>query len=139
MSAKLERKQLEKPDETRPFKDGKGKVEIVKLGGHTIGRCIYEPGWRWSEHVKPIVGTSSCQVEHTGVVLEGRLAVETDGGERTEYGPGDAFHVAPGHQFSVVGDKRCVMIDFTGMENYAKPGARAAASEKAGRAAPPPH
>ena len=117
---KLERKTLNTPDETRPFKGGKGKVDLVTVGGYTIGRCVYEPGWRWSEHVKPLVGTPSCQVTHTGVVLEGRLAVETDDGDQIEYGPGDAFYVSPGHQFSVVGDKRCVMIDFTGMEHYAQ-------------------
>jgi quercetin dioxygenase-like cupin family protein len=118
----LQRKAVDKPDETRPFKDRMGKVDIFTVGDHTIGRCVFEPGWRWSQHVKPLVGTSSCQVSHTGHVLEGRLTVEMDDGAQVEYGPGDAFFMPPGHDAWVVGDKRCVMIDFTGMDDYAKRG-----------------
>jgi quercetin dioxygenase-like cupin family protein len=117
---KLQRKPLEQPDETRTFKDRKGKVDLVTVGDHTIGRCVFEPGWRWSQHVKPLVGTSSCQVSHTGHMIEGRMTVEMDDGDRVEYGPGDAFFMPPGHDAWVVGDKRCVMIDFTGMADYAK-------------------
>ena len=72
MAAKIERKAFDKPDETRPFKDGKGKVDVITVGEHTVGRGTFEPGWRWSEHVKPIAGTPSCQAAHTGYVLEGR-------------------------------------------------------------------
>jgi hypothetical protein len=70
MSSKLERKSLNSPEESRPFKDGKGKLEVVVVGGQTVGRGIFEPGWRWSEHVKPIAGTPSCQAAHTGYIVE---------------------------------------------------------------------
>ena len=120
-AGKLERKPLDKPDETRSFKNGKGKLEVVTVGDHTVGRGVFEPGWRWSEHVKPIVGTTSCQAAHTGYVLEGRMLVKMDDGAEVEYGPGDAFYMPSGHDAWVVGDKRCVLIDFTGTAKYAKP------------------
>jgi hypothetical protein len=72
MAEQMERKSLDTPDDLRPFKDGKGRAEIVTVGGLTLGRGTFEPGWRWSEHVKPIAGTHSCQAAHTGYVLEGR-------------------------------------------------------------------
>jgi quercetin dioxygenase-like cupin family protein len=121
MTGKLERKALEKPDETRPFKDGMGRMEVVAVGDHTLGRGVFEPGWRWSQHVKPVAGTPSCEAAHTGYVVEGRMTVEMDDGERVEYGPGDAFYMPPGHDAWVVGDQRCVLIDFTGVTSYAKP------------------
>jgi len=120
-AGKLERKPFDKPDETRAFKNGKGKLEVVTVGDCTVGRGVFEPGWRWSEHVKPIVGTPSCQAAHTGYVLEGRMLVKMDDGAQLEYGPGDAFYMPSGHDAWVVGDKRCVLIDFTGMAKYAKP------------------
>jgi quercetin dioxygenase-like cupin family protein len=120
-AGKLERKPFDKPDETRAFKHGKGKLDVVTVGDCTVGRGVFEPGWRWSEHVKPIVGTPSCQAAHTGYVLEGRMIVKMDDGAELEYGPGDAFYMPSGHDAWVVGDKRCVLIDFTGMAKYAKP------------------
>lgn len=118
--AVLQAKRHEAPDEVRPFKDDKGKVELVELSGHMVGRGTFEPGWRWSEHVKPLSGTESCQVEHIGYVLEGRMAVEMDGGEQIEVGPGDVFHMPPGHDAWIVGDERCVLLDFGGLRGYAK-------------------
>jgi quercetin dioxygenase-like cupin family protein len=115
------RKSFTSPDETRPFNGQKGKFDIVTVGDHTVGRGTFEPGWRWSEHVKPIAGTRSCQAAHTGYVLEGRMAVRMDDGSEMEYGPGAVFHMPAGHDAWVVGDKRCVLIDFTGVANYAKP------------------
>jgi quercetin dioxygenase-like cupin family protein len=120
MGSKLVRKAKASPDETRMFKDGKGKVEVFQLGDSTVGRGVFEPGWRWSEHVKPIVGTSSCQASHTGYVLEGRMIVKMDDGSETEYGPSDFFYMPPGHDAWIVGDKRCVLLDFTGIAKYAK-------------------
>jgi uncharacterized cupin superfamily protein len=120
-AGKLERKPFDKPEETRSFKDAKGKLEVVTVGECTVGRGVFEPGWRWSEHVKPIVGTPSCQAAHTGYILEGRMLVKMDDGAQLEYGPGDAFYMPSGHDAWVVGDKRCVLIDFTGMAKYAKP------------------
>lgn len=120
-TATLERQALSAPDETRTFLDGKGKVDIVTVGGTQVGRGVFEPGWRWSEHVKPLAGTDSCQAAHTGYVVEGRMVVRMDGGAEVEYGAGDAFHMPPGHDAWIVGDQRCVLIDVTGMSNYAKP------------------
>jgi quercetin dioxygenase-like cupin family protein len=117
---KLVRKLKGSPDETRLFKDGKGKMEVFSLGDSTVGRGEFEPGWRWSQHVKPIAGTPSCQAAHTGHVLEGRMAVKMDDGSEVEYGPGDFFFMPPGHDAWIVGDKRCVMLDFTGVAKYAK-------------------
>jgi quercetin dioxygenase-like cupin family protein len=117
----LERKPLSKPDEVRTFKEGKGELDVVTLGHTTMGRAVFEPGWRWSQHVKPIAGTDSCQAEHTGVCLEGRMVVKMDDGSEMEYGPGDAFYMPPGHDAWVVGNERCVMVDVTGVTQYAKP------------------
>jgi quercetin dioxygenase-like cupin family protein len=121
MAQQLERKSLNSPDERRPFKDGKGSADIVTVGGLTLGRGTFEPGWRWSEHVKPIAGTHSCQAAHTGYVLEGRMVVKMDDGTEMEFGPGDAFYMPPGHDAWTVGDKHCVLIDVTGFGKYAKP------------------
>ena len=120
MEHRAVRKVKGSPDETRPFKDGKGKMEVFSLGDSTVGRGEFEPGWRWSEHVKPIAGTPSCQATHTGYVLEGRMVVKMDDGAETEYGPGDFFYMPAGHDAWIVGDKRCVMLDFTGVAKYAK-------------------
>ncbi|SCK23762.1 cupin domain-containing protein [Vogesella sp. LIG4] len=121
MSQMLEKKALNEPDELRPFKDDMGRLAVVTLGDMTMGRGEFEPGWRWSEHVKPLAGTDSCQAAHTGVVLEGRIVVKMDDGSQMEYGPGDAFYMPPGHDAWVVGDQRCVLIDVTGVAKYAKP------------------
>src|SRR5438132_12631625 len=91
MEHKLVRKVKDSPDETRPFTDGKGKMEVFLLGDSTVGRGEFEPGWRWSQHVKPIAGTPSCQATHTGYVLEGRMVVKMDDGSEREYGPGAFF------------------------------------------------
>ena len=118
--AALEQKRFEAPDETREFVGGTGKVQIVDVGQLQIGRGEFQPGWRWSEHVKPIAGTDSCQSTHTGYVVQGRMAVRMDDGDEVEYGPGDAFYMPPGHDAWIVGDETCVLIDVTGMSNYAK-------------------
>jgi quercetin dioxygenase-like cupin family protein len=115
------KKRFEAPDETRRFTEDKGRVDIVSVGDFQIGRGVFEPGWRWSDHVKPIAGTDSCQAVHTGVVLEGRMAVRMDDGSEAEFGPGDAFCMPAGHDAWIVGEEPCVLIDFTGMAKYAKP------------------
>ncbi len=116
--AGMEAKDLNSPDETRPFP--KGKLEVVNLGGVTIGRGTLEPGWKWSESVKPIAGTDSCQAPHTGYVVSGRMKVVMDDGQEAECGPGTAVVIAPGHDAWIVGDEPCVFIDFTGAAQYAK-------------------
>ncbi len=116
----LEQKRFESPDETRTFADGKGRVDLLGVGQLQIGRGVFEPGWRWSEHVKPMAGTDSCQAAHTGYILQGRMAVRMDEGNELEYGPGDVFYMPSGHDAWIVGDEQCVILDVTGMANYAK-------------------
>ena len=88
-----------------------GQLNIVALGHATIGRAVFNPGWRWSIDVKPAAGTDSCQVAHTGVVLSGRFHVRMDDGTEAALGPGDAHVVPPGHDAWVIGDEQCVIID----------------------------
>jgi len=116
--ANLEAKSLNTPDETRSFV-AKGKIDLVRLGDVTVGRGVFEPGWKWSEHVKPIAGTPSCQAAHTGYIISGRMKVVMDDGTEGEVGPGDAVVVPPGHDAWIVGDEPCVMLDFSGMAQYA--------------------
>ena len=118
--AGLEQKSVESPDETRPFVD-KGRAELVTLGGRTVGKGTFEPGWRWSEHVKPLAGTDSCQATHFAYVLSGRMAVRMDDGTEGETGPGEFVRIEPGHDAWTVGDEPCVLVDFQGFERYAKP------------------
>jgi quercetin dioxygenase-like cupin family protein len=118
--ASLQAKRFESPDEVRPFKDERGQVELVELSGHMVGRGTFEPGWRWSEQVQPISGTDSCQVEHIGYVLQGRMKVVMDSGDELEVAPGDVFHIPPGHDAWIVGDEPCVHLDFGGLKGYAK-------------------
>ena len=117
--ASVESKSFDSPDETRPF-EGKGQAEVVNLAGHTIGRGTFEPGWKWSENIKPIAGTDSCQVSHLGYVLSGSMKVYMDDGSEQEIGPGDAVEIPPGHDAEVVGDEACVMVDFGEFGEYAK-------------------
>ena len=116
---RLEKKDLDTPDETRTFPNG--KVEVVRIDNVTIGHATFEPGWQWSKDVKPIAGTASCQAAHTGYQISGRLMIKMDDGTELELGPGDAFVIPPGHDGWVVGDEPVVSIDFTGMAEYAKP------------------
>lgn len=111
-------KRFEAPDETREFE--KGRFELVALGGLTVGRAAYAPGWKWSTHVAPVVGTRSCEVEHVGLVVSGRCKVAMDDGEEVELGPGDLFHIKAGHDSWVVGDQPYVSLHFLGADSYAK-------------------
>jgi len=114
-------KSLNTPDETRPFK-ANGRVELVNVGGMVVGRGVFEPGWRWSEHVKPIAQTDSCQAAHAGYVLSGRMHVRMDDGIEGEVGPGDVMVAAPGHDAWVVGDEPCIVVHFgASIGQYAKP------------------
>ncbi len=110
-------KQFESPDETRTFP--KGKFELVHIGGMTIGRATYEPGWRWSEHVGAAMGARSCQVEHVGLVISGRATAAMDDGTVYEMKPGDLFYIPPGHDSWVVGDEPYVSIHLMGASDYA--------------------
>jgi quercetin dioxygenase-like cupin family protein len=88
---RLER--FDSPDEVREFE--KGRFELIRIGGTTVGRATYEPGWKWSEHVGPTAGTDSCQVEHVGLVVSGRAAVRMDDGTERVMKEGDLFYVPP--------------------------------------------
>ncbi|GMV37188.1 MAG: cupin [Fimbriimonadales bacterium] len=114
---KMEKKNMASPDETREFP--KGKLDLVTLGGITFGRSILQPGWRWSESVKPIVQTESCLAPHTQYHVSGRLRVRMDDGSEDEFGPGDVSKLPPGHDAWVVGNEPVVLIDVTGMGKYA--------------------
>ena len=120
--ATLEAKNFDSPDEVRPF-EGKGKAEIVNVGGQTVGRATFEPGWRWSNNVKPIAGTDSCQVHHVGYILSGRIKIWMDDGTEAEAAAGDVFVIEPGHDAEVVGDEPCVSLEFgqAAAAEYAKP------------------
>ena len=116
--AKLEKKSFDQPDETRPV--DKGTVEVVELDGATVMRTTFEPGWRWSECVKPTVGGDSCQVHHVGYAISGRMHVTMDSGEELDIGPGDVLQIPPGHDAWIVGDEPYVGVDFQGGATYAK-------------------
>ena len=116
----LAKKNIGSPDEVREMKDSKGRIELVDLGSGLVGRATFEPGWRWSEHVKPMAGTESCQAAHAGYVITGRKKIVMDDGEEAEVGPGDFMTAAPGHDAWVIGDGACVMLDWQGMADYAK-------------------
>lgn len=124
----MSKKHLSKPDETRTFT--RGKMEVANLGDLIIGKATFEPGWKWSECVKPIVGTDSCMVHHNCYVISGRLNVTMDDGTATEVGPGDAFVCPPGHDAWVVGEEPCVLLDFSGAAVYAKAREEALAGRK---------
>jgi uncharacterized cupin superfamily protein len=108
------------PDETRT--PDKTQVDVVRMGRTTVGRFAFESGWRWSECVKPVAGTESCQARHVGVVHSGRLAVRHEDGTEVELGPGEAYIIEPGHDAWVVGDERFVGFEFESRsaEGYAK-------------------
>jgi hypothetical protein len=105
------------PDEVRKFTHG--RVELASLGEVAIGRITLEPGWKWSNDVKQIVNTNSCELPHTQYAISGRLRVRMDDGAEQEFGPGDAMYIPPGHDAWVVGNEPFVAVDFTGMKEYA--------------------
>jgi quercetin dioxygenase-like cupin family protein len=122
-SAAVILKRFERPDEVREMV--KGRFEVVRLGGVTIGRATYEPGWRWSEHVGPGVGAARCEVEHVGLVLSGTATAAFDDGRVVELRAGELFYIPPvPHDSWVVGDEPYVSLHFLGADRYAAPGGR---------------
>jgi hypothetical protein len=112
-------KRFETPDEVRQMP--LGRFEIVRLGGLTLGRAIYQPGWKWSVHVGPTVGAPRCNVEHVGLVLAGTATAAFDDGTVIELRAGDAFHIpARPHDSWVIGAEPYVSLHFLGAEHYAK-------------------
>jgi mannose-6-phosphate isomerase-like protein (cupin superfamily) len=116
--SKMQKKNLSQPDEKRTF--DKGLVETVELGGVTFGRATLQPGWKWSTCVKPLAKTQSCQAPHLQYHVSGRLHVVMDDGSKDEFGPGEVSYLPPGHDAWVVGNEPVVVIDISGMEDYAK-------------------
>jgi hypothetical protein len=118
--AGVEALDFDSPDETRT--PDKTRVDVVRIGATTAGRFAFEPGWKWSECVKPVVGTDSCQVRHVGVVQSGRLVVSHEDGTEVELGPGAAYVIEPGHDAWVEGDERFVAFEFEprAAEEYAR-------------------
>ena len=110
-------KRLEQPDEVREFP--LGKFELVHVGGMTIGRATYQPGWKWSVHVGDQLGEASCHVEHVGMVVSGCATAAMVNGDVIEMGAGDLFYIPPGHDSWVVGDEPYMSLHFLGADDYA--------------------
>ena len=106
------------PDEVISFE--KGRFELIRIGGMTLGRASYEPGWKWSEHVGRAQRAEFCQVEHVGLVISGRAVAKLTDGTLIELNPGTVFHVPPGHDSWVVGDEPYVSLHFLGAGEYAR-------------------
>jgi hypothetical protein len=112
-------KRFDNPDEIRVFE--KGRLEVVRIGGMTLGRATYEPGWRWSTHVGPTVGATHCTVEHVGLVVSGTATAAFKDGRVIELTEGSLFYVPPEpHDSWVVGDRPYVSLHFLGADRYAK-------------------
>lgn len=120
IAQQMEIKNLSTPDEVRDLP--RTRVELVNLGGQSLMRLTLQPGWHWSEHVKPTVGTDSCEVAHFNYIISGHLHIKTDDGKEAEVGPGDVMALAPGHDAWVVGDEPLVALDFHGGPTYGKSG-----------------
>ena len=114
----MEAKNFCNPDEIRNLP--KTKIEVIKVGDSTIMRGTFDPGWKWSECVKPTAGTESCQAPHIMYVLSGRMKIVMDDGSEMEIGPGDAVDIPPGHDAWILGDEPCTAIDFAAGKVYAK-------------------
>lgn len=118
--ARLQRKDLAKPDEVREFAAG-SRVEIFQLEDVVVGRTVWQPGWRWSEVVKPIAGTELCEYHHLGYSISGRFRVEMPDGTEMEIPPNHVYEIPSGHDAWVVGDEPWVAIDWAGMRSFARP------------------
>jgi mannose-6-phosphate isomerase-like protein (cupin superfamily) len=110
-------KRFENPDEIRTFP--KGKFELIQIGGMTIGRATYQPGWKWSADVGAASGAKMCEVEHVGMVISGRATAAMADGRVIEMKAGDLFYIAPGHDSWVVGNEAYVSLHFIGADQYA--------------------
>jgi quercetin dioxygenase-like cupin family protein len=116
--AKMEAKSFSTPDEVRPFE--KGKLELVKVGGVLVGRGVFQPGWQWSKHVKPIAKTRLCEAPHFQYHISGTLHVVMDDGTEKDLKAGDVSLLPSGHDAWVVGNEPAIVVDFQGMVDYAK-------------------
>jgi hypothetical protein len=118
--ASIESKSMDTPDEIRDPE--KTMLSVVHLGGDTVARLTVQPGWKWSECIKPVVGTESCQATHLGYVVSGRIHIAHTDGAEADLGPGDTYRIDPGHDAWVLGDEPMVALEFEGKtaETYAK-------------------
>jgi hypothetical protein len=116
---KAEVRSFDNPDEVREFPNG--RLELVTIGGVTVGRATLQPGWRWSESVQPIAKTDSCEAPHFQYQLSGVMRVRMDDGTELESHAGDVTVFPPGHDGWVVGDESVILVDFQGMRDYAQP------------------
>jgi hypothetical protein len=115
---RTEHKTFSRPDEVRTFPHG--RAEILGVGDAQVGRLVFEPGWRWSDDVKPLAGTASCEAPHFQYHVAGKLAIRMDDGTEIVAGPGDVTSLPSGHDAWVVGDEPVVVVDWFGATNYAK-------------------
>ena len=111
-------KDMDKAKDVRQFEGG--RMDVVRIAGSSIGRGTFQPGWRWSESVGPLIGEDSCPLAHTGFIVQGRMHIEMDDGTAFELGAGEAIHIAPGHDAWTVGDEECVIVEVLSAEEYAK-------------------
>lgn len=111
-------KKFDSPDEVRNFE--KGKFELVQIGGMTLGRATYEPGWKWSVHVGPGLGKTSCDVEHVGMVISGSAVAAMQDGSVIELNRGDIFYIPPGHDSWVLGDEPYISLHLLGAAEYSR-------------------
>jgi len=115
---KAECKDFRKPDEVREFP--KGRLELIQIGGATVGRAVFEPGWKWSTSVQPLVNTRSCEAPHFQYHVSGILRIRMDDGAEFDCRPGDVSLLPSGHDAWVIGNEPAVVVDFQGMIDYAK-------------------
>ena len=117
--SKFEVKSHDKPDEVRT--PDKSRIEVVRLEGFALGRFTFQPGWRWSQCIKPVVHTESCQNSHVGYAVSGRLTVVGKDGSKKSIGPGDSYTIPPGHDAWVEGNEPFICIEVVSAEQFAKP------------------
>ena len=114
----LVHKSLDAAADVRSFE--KGRMDVVKVAGSSIGRGTFEPGWRWSESVGPLIGASECTLAHTGFVVQGSMRIAMADGETFDVAAGEAIHISPGHDAWTLGDEPCVILEVLSAEEYAK-------------------
>jgi hypothetical protein len=112
-------KDFGKPDEVRTFPHG--RIELLHIGGGTVGRMTLEPGWRWSTDVKPIAGTEWCEAPHFQYMISGRIHIKMKDGTEADLAAGTVHHLPAGHDAWVVGNEPVVAVDWFGATNYARP------------------
>ncbi len=115
---KMEHKEFDHADEVREFPNG--RVEILKVGGGEVGRLVLQPGWRWSNDVKPIAKTESCEAPHFQYHVSGQIGILMDDGTEFTAGPGDVTSLPSGHDAWVIGNEPVVLVDWFGASSYAK-------------------